>query len=306
MRLEDQLLEALKSNNSVFRFIPDNIGDIAYCDSTNPKDCPDTKEQTRKKVALSVLIPCAIAAFCWFVFDESPIFDSIVSVVMFIIMVRYLKKCYTFKGTDYFVGTEGAAVIEFDNTRDNITNKTILKFEDFDDLVTGETRRYRNGSYEGTEYYFIIYGHKVNNERKVISAFNGTYNQEKPGDYYTDQQYRFWKTVEMKWSRYKLELLKVALDNGESIGFNLYTDKNFYNNYLVFQGSQLTIGGTLYDKNTVKKIGFSNGNLIVEHANHSSKFFGLIEKGNKDTIPLHMIGNRELFFTFFQYFTSTL
>lgn len=306
MRLEDQLFEALKSGSSVFRFIPDNIGEIVYCDSTNPKECPDTKEQTRKKAILSVVIPCAVAAFCWLVFNESPIFDSIASVVMLIIIIISLKNCFSFKGTDYFVGTDGAAEVEFENNRDNIINKTIVRYEDFDDLVTGETRRYRNGSYEGTDYHFIVYGHEVEGQRKVISGIEGTYSQEKPGDYYTDQKYRFWKTIEMKWSRFKLEQLKTALDNGESIGFNLYSEKGFYNNYFLFQGAQVTIGGTLYDRTTVKNIGFNNGNLIVEHANHSSKLFGLIEKGNKETIPLHMIGNRELFFTFFQYFTSTL
>lgn len=49
MKVEEQLLEDLKSGKSVFKFIPDTIGDIVYCDSTNPKACPDTKEQTRKK-----------------------------------------------------------------------------------------------------------------------------------------------------------------------------------------------------------------------------------------------------------------
>ena len=306
MRLEDQLLENLQSGNPVFRFIPDNIGEIVYCDSTNPKERPDSKEETRKKAILSVVIPCAIAAFCWLVFNESPIFDSIASIVMIIIMIVSLKNCFSFKGTDYFVGTDGAAMVDFENNRDNITAKFIVRFEDFDDFVTGETRRYRNGSYEGTDYHFTVYGYEVNNKRKVIAGTEGTYSQEKPGDYYTDQTYRFWKTVEMKWSRYKLELLKTALNNGEAIGFNVYSDKGFNNDYLVFQGAQVTIGGTVYDRTTVKNIGFNNGNLIVEHANHASKFFGLIEKGNKETIPLHMIGNRELFFTFFQYFTSTL
>ena len=96
------------------------------------------------------------------------------------------------------------------------------------------------------------------------------------------------------------------MDNGEKISFNLYTDDNFYNDYFQFQGTQLTIGGTLYEKSTVKNIGFSNGNLVVEHTNHHTNFFGFIEKGNKETIPLKYIGNRELFLTFFKYFVTTL
>ncbi|SRR5574344_500436 len=306
MYIEEQLLEDLKSEKSVFKFIPDNIGDIIYCDSSNPKECPDTKEENRKKITLSISIPCAIIAFCWLVFNESPIFDTIVTVVMLLILRSCLKKCLSFKGTDYFVGTKGMAEITFDKSRDNIVSKNINQFSEFDDLVTGETLNYQNRSYVGTDYYFRVYGHQKGNERSVIASIYSSYNQEKIQDYYQDPIYRFWKKIEMSWGRFKLDQLRNALDNGEKISFNLYTDDNFYNDYFQFQGTQLTIGGTLYEKSTVKNIGFSNGNLVVEHTNHHTNFFGFIEKGNKETIPLKYIGNRELFLTFFKYFVTTL
>ena len=81
---------------------------------------------------------------------------------------------------------------------------------------------------------------------------------------------------------------------------------HFYNDYIVFKGREIAIGDKIYNRSNVKNIRFDKGNLIIEDVNHSSKLFGLIEKGDKETIPLHSIGNRELFLTFFQYFASTL
>lgn len=306
MRLEDILYESLINGTPVFKRIPENIGEIVYCDSSNPKASADNKKKTRKKIIMSIAIPAAIAAFCWLVFNESPIFDTIASIVMGIICIYSINKCLSFDGRDYFVGKLGATELSFEKSRDNITYEKTILYEDFDDIVTGETRKYQNGSYIGTEYYFIIYAHEKEGQREVLASIEASYSQEKPGNYYTDQIYRFWKTVETNWCKYKLGLLKDDLNEGKAIGFNVYTEKGFINDYIVFEGSQIKIGNKIYDKTNVKNLGFNNGNLIIEDTNHSSKLFGLIEKGDKETIPLHMIGNRELFFTFFQFFASTL
>lgn len=305
-RLEDDLMASLISGDSVFRYIPDNIGKILYCDSTNPKAAPDTKEQTLKKLIWSVVIPLTITVVCWLVFNESPIFDSIVTIVMFIIGYISVNNCLNFNGTDYFVGTDGAVIAKFDKTRENISSKQIVLFKDVSDLLTRETRKYRNRSYEGTDYHFIVYGHEENSKKKVIASVASSYHQENPGNYYKDQHYRFWKKLESCWSQYKLSQLKNSLNNGEAIGFNIYGDKGFYNNYIMFIGKEMAIRGKIYNKDNIKDVKFDNGSLIIENVNHTSKFFGLIEKGDKEVIPLQSIGNRELFLTFFQYFSSTL
>lgn len=72
-RTEEELFASLGSDNSIIKYVPEEIGRIVYCDSDNPKAEPDSKEQTRIKMALSIVIPAAIIAFCWIVFDESPI-----------------------------------------------------------------------------------------------------------------------------------------------------------------------------------------------------------------------------------------
>jgi len=49
----------------------------------------------------------------------------------------------------------------------------------------------------------------------------------------------------------------------------------------------------------IQKIYTSNGSLVIEHINHSKKFFGFIEKGNISSIPLSLLGNRQAFLIFF-------
>lgn len=305
-RKEDELLMGLKSGETVFQYVPANIGEIVYCDSSNPKAEPDTKEQTRNKIIMSVTIPAAIVFFCWLVFNESPVFDSIVTIVMAIICCISVYNCLHFNGIDYFVGTEGAVIASFDKTRDNISSMKEMFFRDFSDVVTGETRKYTNRTYQGTDYHFFIYGHEVDNKKDLIACITDSYKQEKPGNYYKDQKYRFWKKLETFWSQYRLAQLKDALERGEAIGFNIYTEKGFSNDYIMFKGKEIAVGGKIYNKSNVKSIKFDNGSLIIEDVNHSSKLFGLIESGDKESIPLHTIGNRELFLTFFQYFASTL
>lgn len=304
-RLEEELFISLKSGETVFKFIPEDIGEIVYCDSTNPKAEADSKEKTRDKIILSILIPLAIIVFCWLVFN-SPVLDTIVTVVMLVIGGACVNGCLHFTGKDYFVGTEGAVIAFFKENRNNIVEKTVMYFRDFDDFLVTETRIYKNRAYQGTDYLFVVYGHEVDDKRHKIASKSGTYHQEKPKDYYEDREFRFWKKVETSWSTYRLSQLKVALSKGNPIGFNIYLDNHFHNNYIVFHGKEITIGDKVYNSNNVKNIKFNNGNLIIEDVNHSTKFFGLIEKGDKSTVPLNAIGNRELFLTFFQYFASTL
>ena len=88
-----------------------------------PKAEPDSQSETIRKTILSIIIPVAIAAFCWLVFNESPVFDTIVSIAMVIACFYMVNKCQTFKGTDYFVGTEGCVELSFDKNRNNIVSK---------------------------------------------------------------------------------------------------------------------------------------------------------------------------------------
>lgn len=306
MNLEDYLLKKLKAGDSVFRYIPDNIGDIVYCDSSNPKDGPDSKKTTQRKVILSVVIPCCIAILSWIFISDAVVVNLFISVSMIAIMLICIYMSMHFRGTDYFVGTEGAAEISFDKSRDNTTVKRNFRFEDFGDLITKETVSYNDTEYDHTSYEFTIYGKESGGKRALIAQFYGNYTQNDSFEYYKDQKFRFWKTIEKQWGKYKIDSLKASFDKGEPVGFSFYLGDNFCNDFFVFQGSQLSVGNVTFDKTNVKNIVLGKEALIIEHVNHSSKLFGLITKGDKATIPLEGIGNKELFLTFFKYFESTL
>ena len=305
-RREDILLQNLKSGCSVFQVIPDDIGEIVYCDSSNPKAEADSKGTTVKKIILSILIPSAIVAFCWLVFDKSPIIDSIVTVIAVIVGGVAVYECISFHGKDYFVGNEGAALYSFNKSRDDVTEEMAMHFRDFEDMLISETRRFKNGAYDGTEYSFDVYGHTIDDERIVIVHYADVYNQKKPEDYYTDQTFRFWKKVELYWTFYRLSQLKEDLAKGKPIGFNIYVNDQYFDNYIVFKGDTITIGRRTFHRENVKNVKFHNGELIIKGINDTQKFYGLI--GNKDetTVALSSIGNRELFLRFFHYFASTL
>lgn len=298
--LEDRLLQNLKNGTSVFKYVPDNIGEIVYCDSTNPKAAPDTKSETQKKMFMSICIPLALIALDWIFFYTSPIVSSIVTIVLLFIMYKCVKNTMRFVGTDYFVGTEGFATCDFSGTRDNVTPQS-YRFEDFSDLITSETRTYQNHVYTGTKYFFRFMSNEEDGKKNSF-GIDSTYNQEKPGDRYIDEIYRFWKKIEESWSKYKFnELLHNS--NEMSIGFTYYTDNHFYPDYIKMSKDGIVIGETLFDR--FKRIGFKNGNLIIEHENYSSKLFGLITKGDKAEIPLSAIGNKQLFLMLFNYLTNT-
>lgn len=67
----------------------------------------------------------------------------------------------------------------------------------------------------------------------------------------------------------------------------------------LFLVMKLDVYGTIYNPSNTKNIYTSNGNLVIEHINHSKKFFGFIEKGNISSIPLSSLGNRQAFLIFF-------
>lgn len=304
MEPEDILLQNLYNEDSIFKFVPTDIGEILYCDTTNPRRVPDNEKVIHKKVFWAISIPLILIFFCWYYFDSLPRFAAIVSVVMVVVSLCCIKKIYTFKGTDYFVGSEGATQIKFENSRDNITENTEWHFCDIFELFTGEKKVYADDGYLKTNYFFIIYTLNKNGNREILWELKSSHNQENTDKYYKDKRYRFWKTMEKAWSKYKLAQLIETLRKKEPVGFSIYEEGTFRDNYLVFQNEQLTVGETVYEKSKIKKYKIKDDKLVIEHANYSSSLFGLIREGEKDIIKLKSIGNRDLFLTLFKSFVS--
>lgn len=303
------LMDAIAKNEAPFRFIPTEIGELKFCYTNNIKSEPYSKQEKNKKLFTWIGSCLAISAACWLIFNNSPIFDTIVSIIALIVIFKTTNNIANFKGKDYFVGDEGFAVVEFEKNRDNIVSKSIHKYDDFSELITGETIMKQNGAYVGTDYFFGFFSKPISIENgssrvKLILDEGGTYNQEKPKDTQFNEHYTFWKQIEDIWTKRKLSEL-LAQNSLSEVTFSLlHSPKNeekwFATPYVTISREAIIVGGREYNRATLKNLWFENGNLVIEHVNHSKKLFGLVEKGDIERIPLTNIGNKKLFVLYLQ------
>lgn len=302
-------MDAIAKNEAPFRFVPTEIGELKFCYTNNTKSEPYTNQEKNKKFFIWIGSCVAITAACWLIFNNSPIFDTIVSIIALIVIFKTINNITNFKGKDYFVGDSGFAVVEFEKNRDNIVSKSIHKYEDFSELITGETIKKQNGAYVGTDYFFGFFSKPISIENgssrvKLILDEGGTHNQEKPKDTQFNEHYTFWKQIEDIWTKRKLSEL-LAQNGLSEVTFSLLhssknEDKWFATPYVTISSDAIIVGGREYNRETLKNLWFENGNLVIEHMNHSKKLFGLVEKGDIERIPLTNIGNKKLFMLYLQ------
>lgn len=302
-------MDAIAKNEAPFRFIPTEIGELKFCYTNNIKSEPYSKQEKNKKLFTWIGSCVAISAACWLIFNNSPILDTIVSIIALIVIFKTINNITNFKGKDYFVGDEGFAVVEFEKNRDNIVAKSIHKYDDFSELITGETIKKQNGAYVGTDYFFGFFSKPISIENgssrvKLILDEGGTHNQEKPKDTQFNEHYTFWKQIEDIWTKCKLSEL-LAQNGLSEVTFSLLhcpknEEKWFATPYVTISREAIIVGGREYNRETLKKLWFENGNLVIEHVNHSKKLFGLVEKGDIERIPLTNIGNKKLFMLYLQ------
>lgn len=298
-QMSEQLLTSIEKGEAPFKYIPAEVGNLKFCYTDNVKSEPYTKEVKRKKLFSWIGGSLAVASVCWILFNNSPIFDSIVSVIALIVIIKTISNLSNFKGTDYFVGDKGFAIVKFERNRDNIVSKSIHQYSDFSELITGETVKKQNGAYVGTDYFFGFFSKPdSNNHVKLILDEGGTHNQQKPKDDPSNPHYTFWKKIEEIWTNQKLSTLLTNPE--EAVTFSLLhtvkNDENWYATpYITISPNAIMVSDREYNRDTLKNLWFENGNLVIEHVNHSKKLFGLIEKGDIERIPLTNIGNRKLF-----------
>lgn len=301
-----QRLEDIKNGKSFFGKIPDNIGELMYCDTTASESGPyDSKEKTRRTL-LGTLIPIGLAALCYLISVGFGIFATVVALI---VMFFVLRNTYVFKGKDMFVGTEGYAVYSFKKGRKNIIEEKVHRFEDLTDLIAEGTQirsgaigflglvTIYKGTYQGTKFAYVFY--KQNGDSLTfVDGVQGEYNQENVEDKaeVLNEDFKFWTCIEQMWSRYKMKEYEEQFQNGsDTIPFTLVLNGSFFPSYIRLGLGKIIIANREYNYETLKNIGFSNGSLIVEHVNHTRKLFGLIQKGNQEEIPLNSISNRAVF-----------
>ena len=295
-------LEKLHIGKSIYKYIPENIGNILYCDTTEPKEYPLTPQQTSKRKILGMLFCIISLSLYWGVLYEHYIWGIIITIVICIITLTVYNT--SFSGVDYFIGDKGFSIIEFSGRRDNIANKQIWQFDDLSYLFTGECVKKVNFSYSGTDYYFSFYK-KLNPDGKTYDiAYTTTrsYSDKSPKDPMNPEgaspEYCFMKELEKIWTLHFFNKHK----NAPITQFPLIKDNSIYSDAIAVCRDYIDIYGVKYNQSNTKNIYISNGQLIVEHENHSKKFLGLIEKGNISSIPLSDLGNRQAFMLLFNSF----
>lgn len=198
-------LEKLHIGKSIYKYIPENIGNILYCDTTEPKEYPLTPQQTSKRKILGMLFCIISLSLYWGFLYEHYIWGIIITIVICIITLAVYNT--SFSGVDYFIGDKGFSIIEFSGRRDNIANKQIWQFDDLSYLFTGECVKKVNFSYSGTDYYFSFYK-KLNPDGKtydIAYTTTGSYSDKSPKDPMNPEgaspEYCFMKELE-KYGRY--------------------------------------------------------------------------------------------------------
>ncbi len=294
-------LEKLRIGKSIYKYVPDDIGNILYCDTTEAKESPVTSKQASRKKVYGYVFGIMSLLLYWGFLYEHYIWGIIITIIICVIsMVIYDT---SFSGVDFFIGSKGFSIVEFSDKRDNITNKQVWLFEDLSYLFTGECVKRVNFFYSGTDYYFTFYK-KLNSDEKYDVAYTtqGTYSDNSPQDPMNPQkaspEYCFMKEIEKVWTLYFISKHK----DDSIVQFPLCADNQMYSDAIIICRDFIDIYGVKYTKNNTKQISFSNGNMVVEHVNHSKKLFGLIEKGDVSLIPLSNIGNRQVFMYLFDSF----
>lgn len=305
MKIEDlikdlsaQYIGEIERGESLFNFVPNNIGELKFCYSSNYKACADSWKVRRKQYITSIAILISIAILSWIIFSNSPIWNTICTIVCIGILIYSLKKISTFKGTDYFVGTKGFCLLNFNTSRDNILNKQIIFFNEVSDLITEQVHIRRNGAYQETQYYVCF----VSDKDEVIKFWKrGRYNKDDK-----DAERIFYDNIIECWKNYKInkDLGKIPL----SFNAFIIKDGNIKNalyDYIHVEDTLIRIHGQEYKYDDIKKIKFEaygGTGLLIEHKNHEiikKSFWRKNEVGDVEHIPLSALGNQDFVIAYF-------
>ncbi len=292
-------LEKISAQTAIFRHIPEEIGNVLYCDSNQPNSEPLSAGAAKRKKIIAISVCALILILYWSFLYNHYIWGGIITVLA--ILVTGTVSDSTFSGTDYFVGDKGFATVSFLDSRDNITSVHIHLFKDMEYFFTGECINKTNYTYSNTTYYFSVYGKldESTNQYNRIFFAEGSYDDKRPNDALNpngaNEEYCMLKMVEKVWTSYFV--LSHAADN--KVNFGLLKDDVLYSDAITISRNEINVYGTMYKSSNTKSIYTSNGNLVIEHINHSKKLFGFIEKGDINSIPLSSLGNRQAFLIFF-------
>jgi hypothetical protein len=169
-----------------------------------------------------LLLPAAFAALVWYVVGQRAPRDGLdvladtVGVLAVlgasiagVLMTRYRHTCT-------YVGALGTASYGLKRSRAAIPTQSLFLFADAAELRTGQTRKFVNGGYVGTTYYFTW----TDQAGRTVKKFTGTYRSQE-GTPKQKDPYWFPSSAERAWSIFLLDRLDAELRANGYVQFSL-------------------------------------------------------------------------------------
>ncbi len=296
---QSQIIADINEGKSFVKVKPENIGDLVYFDTDEPKAEPLADSVYKRRKIIAVVVSLAAVAGIWFwLYDHIGWAIFLTIVVAFIGYLVFISQA--FGGNDYFVGTEGYAKYHFSKNRENIDSKSGHRYDEGFLLVHHEVRNYKNGSYEYTKYEFAFLGKPdKDGVAQIIDIGMGDYDCEKGGSNTGEADYDFWYRIEDQITSRYLFAAQKLLDAGQSVPIfaTLSKDNVTWKTGAIIHLAPGVIqyADRTYTKDDLKRVYIDKGTVYLEDTNYSSKFMGMKKTGERIALPLEMIGNRKAF-----------
>ena len=296
---QSKVIADINAGTSFVKVVPDNIGDIVYFDTSEPNAEPlaDSVYTRRKIIAAVVTVAAIVGIWVW-------LYSHIGWAIFLTIVAAFIGYLFFgsqyFGGQDYFIGSEGYAKYQFKTNRENVIEKKGHRFDEGFILMHKEVVKYKNGSYEGTDYSFAFLS-KPNEENTctTLDEIDDSYNHKEGGGNTGYADYDFWYHIEDQITSNYLYAAGKLLESGKMVPIFMAINEEgnkWKAGAIIHLGPGIIqYGDKTYTKDDLKRVYIDRGVVYFEDANYSSKMFGLKKTGEKMAIPLEMIGNRKAF-----------
>lgn len=283
---EKQLLQDVKGGKSYFSYIPDDIGEILFCTTTTQSAKPMSKRNRFILLVLSILVPGLLIYLFYDVI--------LVDIVCLFAACVGIEIALFYKGTDYFVGTEGFAIAEFKKSRSNVVSKKVVRWDEVEDVIATEWVKVEKRD-EKLIYFIRVNGRKkdAGQGRCELVRFEDDYQDGKLKSIY-NYEVRFWKAVEEQWMEYIWPKVQVKYDGGEEVAFHEYFGGECRENYVRLQGKNLIVGKMAFREGDIQMVEADDEKITIYGSDYDTHLFGLVKKGKTCEIYLRTIGNCQI------------
>ena len=200
-------VERLKDGNHFFGFVPNNIGEMVYCDSSNYCATKNENHKTLRVVQwIFLVISVGLSALFYYLYTGGT--ERSESLWLCLMTVAIVGACVSlyklltpvvFKGIDYFVGKEGFALIHFKGSRTTFVKNEIVHFKD---IVSFSYKTHTTRGEDSSTIY--TYHLKVKDPcgiivEQEIETEDETCRGDVSFDFILDCASRFWKRAHEEW-----------------------------------------------------------------------------------------------------------